>query len=248
MSPTSARLARVSGLALFSAVVTLGLCPARGDAATPAVTIAPRQGTSAPGSYQDGEVVTVSVKDNSTFTPGSKVNILECADPQGTAANLPKSINTCDGDTIQGDTVLVQPGGGISESHYTIYLLPSTVLGERPDGQPVCNGTNECVLYVGQNQNDFTQPKLFSPPFTVTAATSGAGTAAAGAGAGGSSAVSTVPATTAAPSSSSSASTSDPQSSLAFTGTGGSAPWLVGVGALLLVLGAAGRRGARVKP
>jgi hypothetical protein len=250
MSPTSARLARVSGLALFTAVLTLGLFPARGDAATPVVTIAPLQGTSVSGSYQDGEVVTVTVKDNSTFTPGSKVNILECADPGGTAANLPKTINTCDGDTIQGDTVLVQPGGGISESHYTIYLLPSAALGERPDGQPVCDGTNQCVLYVGENQNDFTQPKLFSPPFTVTAATSGAGTAAAGAGSSG--AAATVPATTSAPSSSSSSSsstsTSDPQGSLAFTGTGGSAPWLVGVGALLLVLGGAGRRWARVKP
>jgi hypothetical protein len=239
------RLARVGGLALVAAAVAVGCFPGRGAAATPVVTVTPTSGAPASGSFQDGEIVTVTVTDNSVFTPGSKVNILECADPQGTSANLPKSISTCDGDTIQGDTVLVKPGGAASETDYTVYQLPSATLGERPDGQPVCNATNQCVLYVGQNQNDFTQPKVFSSPFTVT---SGSGVAGAPSGSAGSgSSASAAPVTTTVSNTSSTPSTSDPQGSLAFTGSGAALPWLLAGGGALLLLGSAGRRWTKVR-
>jgi len=235
-----ARRLFVIGLALMATGCAVGCFPERAAAATPVVMVTPSGGSSTSNSFQDGEVVTVAVSKNSVFTPGVKVNILECADPQGTVANLPKDISSCDGETIQGDTVLVQRNGAVSESHYTLYRLPSTTLGEAPDGVPVCNTSNECVLYVGQDQNDFTQPKLFSPPFTITP-TSSASSAPTGAttSAGASSASATT-----APSS---ATSDDPQASLAFTGPGEALPWLVGGGGVLLVVGGLGRRWMKVR-
>ena len=50
-----------------------------------------------------------------------------------------------------------------------MYALPNaSQLGETPDTRPVCNGRQVCVLYVGQNQEKFSAPKLWSPPFTVS--------------------------------------------------------------------------------
>ena len=56
--------------------------------------------------YQNGQTVSVSVGPNSLFVPQLGVVILECADPGGTVANLPTASIDCDGNTIQGDTVL----------------------------------------------------------------------------------------------------------------------------------------------
>jgi hypothetical protein len=147
-----------------------GYAPA--GASTPTLTVSPST------NLHDGESVSVSLGPNSVFTPSSRVNILECADPGGSVANLPKSDSTCDGNTIQGNTVLVAANGSASDQDYTVYLLPSPDLGEQSNNQPVCNQTNPCVLYVGQNQNDFTAPKVFSTPFTIAPAT-GASTSTA---------------------------------------------------------------------
>ena len=63
----------------------------------------------------------------------------------------------------------MKPDGSFSERGYTVYLLPNaTQLGETPDSRPICNRRSVCVLYIGQNQEKFTAPKLFSPPFTVS--------------------------------------------------------------------------------
>ena len=146
-------------------------------AAASGVTVTPG------GPLTDGETLTVAVGPNSVFTPNARVNILECADPGGTAANLPIDDSTCDGNTIQGTTVLVHGDGSLSDPNYTVYQLPSATLGEQPNFQPVCNQSSPCVLYVGQDQNDFNQPKMFSAPFTVGPAASSA-TAPVGAGSG----------------------------------------------------------------
>jgi hypothetical protein len=95
------------------------------------------------------------------------VVILECADPGGTAANLPTAFIDCDGNTIQGDTVSVQANGSFAESSYTIYSLPNSVLGESSTNVPVCSASQACVLFVGEDQNDFSKPKVFSAPFFV---------------------------------------------------------------------------------
>jgi hypothetical protein len=161
-------------------VVCLGACAAlvivvasehlnRASASDTSLTVSSLTG------LQSGGSITVSIGANSIFTPHSHVNILECADPGGSSANLPKDITTCDGNSIQGNTVLVAVDGSFSTS-YTVYSLPNALLGEQSNAQPICDQTHQCVLYVGQNQNDFTAPKLFSPAFAVAASSSGSST------------------------------------------------------------------------
>jgi hypothetical protein len=123
---------------------------------------------SAAGPYSNSQQITITVAANSTFTPGSGIKVLECSDPGGSSANLPTSAASCDGNTIQGNTVIVGAGGTISVTGYTLYQLPSAALSEGASSQPVCSTTAFCVLYVGQNQNDFTQPFLFSAPFVFS--------------------------------------------------------------------------------
>ena len=96
------------------------------------------------------------------------MKILECADPGGAQANLPKDDSTCDGNTIQGISILIGSDGSFSDTTYQVYMLPSQTLGEQSNFKPICNQTNDCVLYVGQNQNDFTAPKVFSAPFLIS--------------------------------------------------------------------------------
>jgi hypothetical protein len=131
-------------------------------AATPVVVMAP----SSP--YSDGQQISVSVGPNSLFVPHSRIVILECADPGGSPANLPTSDSSCDGNTIQGNSIIVNSDGSFSEPDYVVYQLPNlTTLGEVASGQPVCNASAACALFVGQDQNDFTQPKVFSAAFSV---------------------------------------------------------------------------------
>ena len=87
---------------------------------------------------------------------------------RGVKANLPTSVSTCDGNTIQGNTILVKKDGSFSEHGFQLFALPNVpTLGELPNGQPVCSQKKSCVLYVGQDQIHFTAPKEFSPPFTI---------------------------------------------------------------------------------
>jgi hypothetical protein len=132
-------------------------------------------GTSGGWSFHDGQAVSVSMGANKTFVPLSRLIIIQCADPGGMQANLPTKFANCDGNTIQGDSVIVKPDGSFSEKNFTIYRLPSATLGEQANWQPVCSATKKCVLFIGENQNDFTKPKVFSHPFVVTSASSGGG-------------------------------------------------------------------------
>ena len=106
----------------------------------------------------------VGVGPNGYFTPNTGVKILECADPGGSSANLPKDDTACDGNTVEGGTLLVGDDGSFSVDAYPVYLLPSSALGEPSDSIPICNQTHYCVLYVGQDQNDFSKPRVFSAP------------------------------------------------------------------------------------
>jgi len=145
---------------MAAAFATIAVSPA-GASRPPVLTV-----TAAP--FYDGERINVSVGPNHYFTPYSHVNILECADPDGKKGNLPTSVAMCDGNTIQGNTVLVNKNGSFSERGFEIFALPNKLkLGELSDGRPVCNDKQRCVLYVGQNQERFTAPKVFSSSFTV---------------------------------------------------------------------------------
>jgi hypothetical protein len=134
-------------------------------AGTPGLEVS---GTSNGWVFHDGQVVKVSMGANKTFVPYTRINILECANPGGTTANLPTRYIQCDGNTIQGDSIIVKPNGSFAESAYTVFKLPSRQLGESPAYIPVCDATHQCVLFVTANQNDFSAPKVFSHPFTVT--------------------------------------------------------------------------------
>jgi hypothetical protein len=200
----------VVGVLLFAADST---AYAAGSAS---VTITPGP---AKGAFADQQTVRVSVGPNSVFTPNSRVVLLECADPGGTVANLPTGFSSCDENTIQPDTTVVHTDGSFVEPSYTLYALPSKVLGEQANWQPVCNTTQPCVLFVGEDQNDFSKAKTFSAAFTVSGGTLPVAPAAANA--------TTTPATTASAPVSAAVSLSATQ--LAFTGTSG---WLVALGAI----------------
>lgn len=146
----------------FVATSAVAVAPGAASGAPPALHVSPT------GNYHDGESLTVSVGPNGYFTPHSRVNIIECTDPGGLPSNLPKDITTCDGNTIQGNTILVGADGSFSQSNYPVYSLPSSTLGEQYNALPICNESNYCVLYVGQDQNDFTAPKVFSAPFLIS--------------------------------------------------------------------------------
>ncbi len=210
--------------------------------APPSVTLSPS------GNYTDGQTISVSGGPNGYFTPHADVNILECADPGGSVANLPTDNFSCDGNTIQGTTILVANDGSFSESSYQLYLLPNAILGEQSNDQPICNETHYCVLYIGQNQNDFSAPKVFSAPFLISPS-SGTTTSTA-AGTTGSKSGSAPTNTTVAPATAAAisltggqgTSTASASGSLADTGPAAELTWLVISGMALLLTGAIGRR------
>jgi len=258
------RLTRRAGIVstrrTWSFVIGLGAALAIAAVVAPAAwaAVPPPLSVSAHGNLTDGQVVAVSVGSNGYFTPYAAVHILECSDPGGSAANLPKDDSMCDGNTIQGSTILVGANGAFADSNYPVYLLPSQGLGEQLNGQPICNQTHYCVLYVGQNQNDFTAPKVFSSPFLISAGPGGGTTApssgssgqSASTGTGQTSGVSTPsagPATPGASASSQAASakpavTLSASGALANTGPLVSTEWLALGGIGLLLIGTLGRR------
>lgn len=211
-----------------------------------AASAPPSLNLSPAGNYQDGQAITVGVGPNGYFTPHARIVVLECADPGGTASNLPIDATTCDGNTVQGGTILVAANGSFSQTGYTVYLLPSAVLGEQSNYKPICNQTNYCVLYVGQDQNNFTAPKVFSAPFLISPS-GGAGATSTSAGSNGSSGTAGATSTATMPASTSSASAGSAVSlsgtaSLANTGSPADVEWITLSGMALLLCGVVGRR------
>jgi hypothetical protein len=166
MRSIPSKLFPVVRVGILAGVVAAGVLVI--PAALPVGAVSPPTLNVTPGPFHNGELINVSVGPNRYFRPYSHVNILECADRGAKKKNLPTSASTCDGNTIQGDTVLVSKNGSFSEHGYQLFTLPNkAVLGELPDNQPVCNLRSSCVLYVGENQENFTWPKVFSRPFVL---------------------------------------------------------------------------------
>jgi len=164
----------VGALAVTGTVASVGLATPAFASGPPASSEVPNSavpiGPVSPGPFSSGQVISVVIPANSTFSPGAGINIEECAAPGGVAPTVPSA---CDGITIQGDTVTAGADGSVDytdtppDSGYTIYAIPDPSIGDTGTA-PVCNLSNECVLYIGENQNDFTQPHFFSQPFYVT--------------------------------------------------------------------------------
>ena len=131
-------------------------------------------GTVTPGTpFSSGQGINVVIPANSVFSDTTNLAIEECAAPNGVIPTLPSA---CDGNTINGPTIKSNADGSVNfqtetGSLYTVYALPDSVsLGEGSTG-PQCGSTSatECILYIGYNQNDFTQPHVWSQPFFVSA-------------------------------------------------------------------------------
>ena len=121
--------------------------------------------------FSSGQAVEVAIPPNDVLPKFRRVNILECSTRVLHAPSATQALADCDGDTIQGDTVLVRPDGSIDYRRYTIFALPdATTLGESTKGSPACSLHNRCVLYIGTDQTDIpSSAHFFSQPWTVAA-------------------------------------------------------------------------------
>ena len=168
-------LAAVSAAGAFS-LATLtspagATTPTEGASGPYAVAVSP---FTAGDAYSSGQQINVVVPANSLFVSTTNVNIVECAAPNGVLPTLP---NECDGNTIQGPTILPNTDGSINlqaegDGLYQVFALPDSIsLGESPSSAVTCGDTaaTECVLYIGENQGDFTAPHVFSQPFFIAA-------------------------------------------------------------------------------
>ena len=192
--------------------------------------------------------VDLSVAANSTLSRSSleaagfpsgavPIKVLECADLGGQQSNLPQKPTDCEPETI--DSVAgAQENGSLFLPKYTIYALPDPVDLGVSNGTACDDAEHQCVLGFFSNQNDFSKPHLFSAPFQVvsTVSSNAAGPTSA------SSASSPGAATSGA-----SAAVSVPPATLANTGGPTLWPWLLGVGAVLLLAGSALRHVRRPK-
>ena len=174
------RAARVSVMAGSIAVAAGAalILPMTGIAgATPpqiGILLSPGDGTGTPlptspiPTIIDGNTVEVQVPANTTLANGQSIKIIECGDADGLADDLPTSAAGCDGLTINtGKTINEGSDGSVDKTNYVIHALP--LASESPTSTPVCTATSACVLYIGENQNDFTKPFVFSQPFYVSA-------------------------------------------------------------------------------
>jgi hypothetical protein len=180
----------VVGVAAMSAASAFSIAMLAG----PAGAAAPTEGSIVPNSavpqspfsagapFDSGQNIDVVVPANSVFQSATQnVNILECAAPNGVP---PTSSAQCDGNTINGNTMTPNADGSLdyqasTGSLYTVYALPDKKnLGEGPTSQPVCGTTlaTQCILYIGVNQLDFTQPHVWSQPFFIQTDATDSGT------------------------------------------------------------------------
>ena len=134
-------------------------------------------GTVAHAPFSSGQLINVVIPANSAFAAPDNtenINVVECAAPDGVPPINPIA---CDGNTIQGSTIIPAADGSFTYPSYQVFALPDSItLGELPDGV-ACGqtATTECILYIGNDQNDFTKPHLWSQPFFVASNSDDAG-------------------------------------------------------------------------
>ena len=160
---------------LVAAVVALGLVATAGatvNSGDIVPTAAQATGTfTASAPFDSGQNINVVIPANAAFaSPDNSTakKIVECAAPNGV---VPTLTTACDGLTVQGrDPSWPPPTVHFTLTGYTVYALPDLVsLSEGPGG-PGCGATaaTECILYIGDDYNDFTKPHLWSSPFFIS--------------------------------------------------------------------------------
>ena len=117
--------------------------------------------------YSSGQTIDISVPlsvlQGAGMAVGNSLAIEECAAPGGVDPSTP--VGNCDGNTHQAGTVLVN-SAGLDFTGYPVFALPDQNLSEF-GGTPVCDLTDECVLYIGTNQNLASAPHIYSNGFFV---------------------------------------------------------------------------------
>ncbi len=155
---------------------TAGAAPSNGAQVGSAV---PSETFTANTPFSSGQILTVNIPANTVLPGDTNVLIEECAAPNGV---IPTQSTACDSNTVDSDTITPNsngPGdGSFTYSTYTAYALPDTHIGDPVSSNIHCGNTaaTECILYVGDNVNDFTQPHFWSQAFYInpTANDSGA--------------------------------------------------------------------------
>jgi hypothetical protein len=119
--------------------------------------------------YVSGQTIDISVPlsvlQSAGMVAGNSLAIEECAAPGGVDPSTP--VGNCDGNTHQAGTVLVNSTTGLDFTGYPVFALPDPNLSEF-GGTPACDLTDECVLYIGTNQNLASAPHIYSNGFFVT--------------------------------------------------------------------------------
>jgi hypothetical protein len=128
-------------------------------------------GSVTPGPFSSGQGIDVVVPANTIFSSTQNILIVECSAPNGVIPALPSA---CNGDTINGNSVEPNTDGSIdyqaeTSSPYQVFATPDANIGDTSTS-PKCGNTpaTECILYIGNNQNDFTAPHVWSQPFFIT--------------------------------------------------------------------------------
>jgi hypothetical protein len=155
---TRIALVGAAGLAL-GAGISIPLAGAASASGSASVQI------SASGQAIDGGNLTVQGTNFPTHANDpSGVEIIECSDPGGTAANLPtSSAQGCDGTTVSPTQINTSSTGALTATYQVTSLNSS-------DSNITCDSTDYCVLWVGVDYNtDFIDPatQAFSTPFLV---------------------------------------------------------------------------------
>ena len=175
-------VAIVAGAGLLAVSAPLAMQAGANTLTSGSVTLSTIGAVTTGAPYSSGQTIDISVAANSTLSLSNletnggysgepAMKAVECADPEGLSANLPSTpVGHCDGQTLLS-TSAVNADGSFTINNYGIFALPdSATFGENPNSAPVCGvGNDECVLYLGPNQNDFSKPHLFSAPFSVLA-------------------------------------------------------------------------------
>lgn len=167
-------IAGSSGIAMLGMSGVAGAAPltTSGAQINAAVTLNPDPNTGdipiAGTPYSAGQTIEVTVPANTVLSTTGAVKIIECSDPGGGTAGLPTSVADCDpAETIQGGAITPAADGSFTFKNYQVTNLPDSNLAPT---SPITCGTSidPCVLYIGDNYNNFSGAGYFlSQPFQV---------------------------------------------------------------------------------
>jgi hypothetical protein len=106
------------------------------------------------------------------FNTTEALLVVECSAPNGV---IPTSTSACNGDTVGPGSLFANSDGSVNYVDstglfYPVYFTPDSALGDTATS-PKCGNTSatECILYIGTDFDDFTEPHVWSQPFFVNA-------------------------------------------------------------------------------